>query len=411
MEKILLIEKMVAGGFGLSRKDGKIYLVKDAYPGELVEISIEKEKSDLAVCKTKRVIKSSPDRIIPPCEHFAECGGCEWMNITYEKQLEYKASIFTDQMKHTAKLEFPKPLIVPTSPYHYRNKIEFVVSSEKLGYFKKRTNDFLPVKKCSISSESLSFLKSSVEKVLKNREKFTFNVDRVVLRAAEKNMVIFVSKSRLTPPKIEEADNIISLENHSHVVISGRQTVHKGKSFLKTKVNGVKYTIPAKSFFQVNYQGAYTLAKIVKRYAKSGRTLLDLYCGVGFLSLQLADIYEKIIGLESSPVSIKAARKNAKINNISNVKFVLSKIQKWNSDKHFDTVVIDPPRSGLGLNITHKIISAKPSKIIYVSCDVSTFARDTKEFMKNGYIVEDVTLIDMFPQTHHFEIVALLASH
>lgn len=411
MEKTLLIEKIVAGGFGLSRKGGKIYLVKNAYPGEMIEISIEKEKKDLALCKTKRVIEPLPDRCTPPCEHFAECGGCDWMNVTYEKQLEYKASIFTDQMKHTAKLEIPKPAIVPTSPYHYRNKLEFVVSHGKLGYFKNKTNDFLPIKECLISSEKLSFLKSSVEKVLKDHTKFAINVDRVVLREAEKNMVIFVSKSKLTPPKIEEADNIVSLENQSRVVISGRQTVHKGKSFLKAKVNGIKYVIPAKSFFQVNYQGASEVAKIVKKYAKKGKRLLDLYCGVGFLSLQLADVYEKIVGLESSPISVKAARKNAKINGISNTNFILLKIQKWNSDKQFDTVVIDPPRAGIGSDVIQKIINVEPSKIIYVSCDVSTFARDAREFMKSSYLLERVTLVDMFPQTHHFEIVALLIPH
>ena len=410
MEKTLLIEKMVAGGFGLSRKDGKIYLVKGAYPGEVVEVSIEKEKKDHALCKTKRVIRSSADRISPPCEHFQSCDGCEWMNVRYDKQLEYKTSIFVDQMKHIAKLEVPTPTIVPTSPYHYRNKLEFAVSSERLGYFKKGTNDFLPIKECLISSRNLGFLKLGVEKVLKDHKKFSSNVDRVVLREAEKNMVIFVSKRKLTPPNIEEANNIVSLENRSHVVISGRQTVHKGKAFLKIELNGIEYTIPAKSFFQVNYSGASELAKIVKKYAKGGKKVLDLYCGVGFLSLQLADVCEKILGLESSPISIKAARKNARTNGISNTKFLLSKVQEWNPKKHFDTVVVDPPRSGINLSVTQKITSMKPSRIIYVSCDVTTFARDVREFVKNGYSIEKVTLIDMFPQTHHFEIVSLLTS-
>ena len=399
---------MVAGGFGFSRKDGKVYLVKGAYPGELVEILVEKERKDVVLAKTKCVLKPSNDRISPPCEHFKSCGGCEWMDVDYERQLEYKAEIFVDQMSHTAKMKVLKPTVLSTSPYHYRNKVEFAVNSEKLGFFRKGTNDFISINRCFISSKRLNKLKSKVEGVLNERRKFALNLDRVMLRVARENMLVFVSSNRINPPKIEEADNVISLKNHSHSVDKGYQIVHKGRAFLGVNLNGIEYTIPAKSFFQVNYQGAIKLAQTVKKYANEGEKLLDLYCGVGFLSLQLADSYKRVVGVESSNASVKAAIRNAKINGIFNIRFISSRVQNWVSNEHFDAVLVDPPRSGIDFGVIQKIVNLNPSKVIYASCDVTTLARDVKAFMKSGYSFRAATLIDMFPQTHHFEVVALL---
>ncbi len=400
---------MIAGGFALARENGKIYLIKGAYPGEIVDVEVEKNKKDLSFCRIKRVNKASASRVIPLCKYFEKCGGCEWMNIKYEEQLKLKSDIFVDQMRHVAKIDINRPEIVPTKAYGYRNKMEMAVKNEELGFFKKSTHNFIKIEKCMLASDPLNMLKSTVEKVLKRHEKFASTVEHVVFREASgKTMVIFISSEKITPPRIESVDNVVTLENHSHVVVAGRQRIHKGSGILHINVNNVKYEIPAKAFFQVNYSGARELANIVKEYVGSGEKLLDLYCGVGFFSLQLSKMFEKVVGLESSPSSVQIARKNAKINGISNSQFMLLKVQDWKQKAHFDVVIVDPPRSGLERGVVEKIHALAPRKIIYVSCDITTFARDIKEFMKNGYVVEKVKLVDMFPQTHHVESVALI---
>ena len=402
-------EKMIAGGFALARENGKIYLIKGAYPGEIVSVEIEKKKKDLSFCKVKHVIKASPNRIVPPCKHFEECGGCEWMDIKYEEQLRLKSDVFVDQMGHMAKIAIDRPEVIPTKAYAYRNKIEMVVRNGEIGFFKRGTHDFVKIEKCMLATETLNTLKLTVEKYLKRHKKFASNIDHVIFREASgKTMVIFTSNKKLTPPQIESVDSVVTLENHSHVVIAGRQRVHRGSGILYVDICNVKYEVPAKAFFQVNYLGAKLLADIVKEYVGSGRKLLDLYCGVGFFSLQLFKVFEEVIGLESSPPSTRIARENAKINGAFNTRFSLLKVQDWKPKTHFDVVIVDPPRTGLDRGVIEKIAALAPQKIIYVSCDVSTFTRDAKGFMKNGYTIEDVKLVDMFSQTHHVESVALI---
>ncbi len=403
------VEKMIAGGFALARENGKIYLIKGAYPEEIVSVEIEKKKKDLSFCKVKHVIKASPNRIIPPCKYFEECGGCEWMDVKYEEQLRLKSDVFVDQMRHMAKIAIDRPEVIPTKAYGYRNKMEMVVRNGEIGFFKRGTHDFVKIEKCMLATETLNTLKLTVEKYLKKHKKFASSIDHVIFREASgKTMVIFTSNRRLTPPQIEDVDNVITLENHSRVVVAGRQRVHRGSGLLHVNICNVKYEVPAKAFFQVNYLGAKSLADIVKGYAGSGGRLLDLYCGVGFFSLQLFKTFEKVVGLESSPVSIQIARENAKINGAFNTRFSLLKVQDWKPKTHFDVVIVDPPRTGLDRGVVEKISALTPQKVIYVSCDVSTFARDVKELMKNGYAIEDVKLVDMFPQTHHVESVALI---
>ncbi len=403
------VEKMIAGGFALSRENGKIYLIKGAYPEEIVDIEMVKKKKDLSFCKVKRVIKASPNRIIPPCKHFKECGGCEWMNMKYDEQLRLKSDVFVDQMRHMAKIVIDNPEIIPTKAYAYRNKMEMVVRNGEMGFFKRGTHNFVKIEKCMLATETLNALKLNVEESLKRHKRFVSNIDHVIFREANgKTTVIFTSNKKLTPPRIENVDNVVTLENHSHVVVAGRQKIHKGNGILHVNMCNVKYEVPAKAFFQINYLGAKSLVNIVKEYAGSGGELLDLYCGVGFFSLQLSKVFKKVIGLESSPASIRIARKNARINDAFNVRFSLSKVQDWNPKTHFDVVIMDPPRTGLDRGVVEKVSTLAPQKIIYVSCDVSTFARDVKEFMNNGYTVEDLKLVDMFPQTHHVESVALI---
>lgn len=400
---------MITGGFALAREDGKVYLIKGAYPGEIVDVEIERGKKDLSFCKVKHVIKASPNRIAPSCKYFKECGGCEWMDVKYEEQLKLKSDIFVDQMKHMAKMDIDRPEIIPTKEYGYRNKMEMVVRDGKMGFFKRGTHDLVEIEKCMLATETLNTLKLTVEKILKRHKKFASNIDHVIFKEANgKTMVIFTSNKKLTPPRIENVDNVVTLENHSHVVVAGRQRVHQGNGILYANVDNVKYEVPAKAFFQVNCLGAKSLASIVKGYAGSGWRLLDLYCGVGFFSLQLFKTFEKVVGLESSPPSIRIARKNSKINGAFNSRFSLLRVQDWKPTAHFDVVIVDPPRTGLDRGVVEKISTLTPQKVIYVSCDVSTFARDAKEFMKNGYAIEDVKLVDMFPQTHHMESVALI---
>ncbi len=395
----LKIEKMVAGGYGLARENGKIYLVKGAYTGEDVNVSIEKVDHDLALCKVERVNVPISERQNPVCEHFGKCGGCEWMDVNYKSQLRYKKEIFTDQMKHIAKIDIDEPNIISTKPYGYRNKAEFVIEKGKIGYYGKQSHDFVEVKKCPIIEDALNDVKDG----LKDYDLRGF--DHLVIREGNgKKMAIFISKSERKVPDAD-VDELIMLVNERRVVIAGRQIVKKGNGYLDVNINGMKYIVPAKAFFQVSYEGAEILSSKVKTYAGKGRKLLDLYCGVGFFTLKLAENFVDLDGIESSPSSVKAAQKNAAINGISNVHFFTSRAENFKPEDH-DVIMADPPRTGLDKAVRESIIKSKPDKFVYVSCDVTTFARDSNELIQKGYKIEDVTLVDLFPQTHHFEIVS-----
>ena len=409
--KRLKIEKMVYGGYGLSRLEGMTYLITGGYPHEEVEVETIKCKKDVCFAEVKRVLTPSKWRRSVNCKHFEKCGGCEWMNVTYKKQLDFKREILVEQMRRIAKKEMKTPSIIPTPEFHYRNKAEFVVQDSKLGFFKRGTHQFIHVNECMIVSKKINEAKTKIEKMLKAHPKFSSKLDHVVIKEGEGQvMVIFTSTSEITPPYIEGIDSVVTLKrkNRSHVVISGKEKVHQGREKVDMKINGVKYAIPSKSFFQVNTEGAKILAKVVRDYAGSSQKALDLYCGVGFFSLQIHDNFESVMGIESSPSSVKVAKSNAELNGFSNVTFQVKKVEEWYPHEKFDVVILDPPRSGLKKKMVEKVVTIASERIVYVSCDSSTFARDTKHFEEMGFVLKDLTLVDMFPQTHHFEMVSLL---
>ncbi|HEU24150.1 MAG: hypothetical protein C0176_00655 [Mesoaciditoga sp.] len=393
----MIVEKMVAGGYGLSRKDGKVYFIRGAYPGEDVDVKVEKEGKDFVIASVERINSPSPYRREAICEHFGACGGCEWMDLDYKIQLEYKKEIFLDQMRH-AGIEMSPSKVIPTPEYNYRNKVEFVVVNGQTGFFGRNSHRFVKIENCSIISDVLNVI---------NREiKDLRSISHLVLREGMgRSMAIFISKKMVKIP-YSSADELVSLISDSKIVLSGRQKILKGRGYIEAKINNIVYRIPPKSFFQVNYEGAKVLADQVVEYAKEGKTLADLYCGVGFFSLQLAKKFEKITGIESSPSSIIEAKKNAKLNEIKNVDFKVGKTCDL-SLREYSTIVVDPPRSGIDRETMKNILDAKPERLIYVSCDVSTFSRDVSILVQKLYNIKDAVIVDLFPQTHHFEIVSL----
>ncbi|WP_036224370.1 23S rRNA (uracil(1939)-C(5))-methyltransferase RlmD [Mesoaciditoga lauensis] len=403
----LKIEKIVYGGYGLAHTNGTTYFVRGAYPGEEVNVKILKQKKDLCFAQAEKIVTPSPFRIQPSCKHFEKCGGCEWMDVSYEQQLEFKREIFKEQMKRIAKYKIKDIFISQTNKKHYRNKVEFVVHNSKLGFFKRKSHEFVEIDECEILSEKINEAKRKVENVLKSHPNFSSKVDHVIIKEGENGiMVIFTSTRDITPPYLDGVESVVTLKRKatSHVIVSGKERVCQGTTLEKT-INGIRYRIPAKSFFQVNDEGAKLLAELVKNYAGYGENVLDLYCGVGFFSLQLHDNFKRVFGVESSPPSIRVAKENAKLNGFDNIQFQVKRIENWQSSKKFDVIVVDPPRSGLGKSVEK--ISTITDKVVYVSCDSSTFARDTAAFMKKGFEIKKVKLIDMFPQTHHFETIAL----
>ncbi|BBJ28487.1 class I SAM-dependent RNA methyltransferase [Athalassotoga saccharophila] len=393
----MIVEKIVAGGYGLSRKDGKVYFIRNAYPGEDVDIRIEKDQKDFVIASVERINSQSPYRRKAICEYFGTCGGCEWMDLDYRAQLQYKKEIFLDQMKH-AGIDISPSKIIPTSEYNYRNKVEFVVVNGQAGFFGRNSHRFVEIEKCHIISENLNTLRREIKDLR--------GFSHLVLRdGIEKKMAIFVSTKMREIPN-SSADEVVSLISDSKIVLSGRQRTLKGRGYLEIKINDIVYRIPPKSFFQVNYEGAKILADQVVEYAQDGKKLADLYCGVGFFSLQLAKKFEHITGIESSPSSIIEARKNAIINEIKNLDFKVGRTADFNL-KGYSTVVMDPPRSGIDRGTMQNILNAKPERLVYVSCDVSTFSRDARILVQKLYNIKDAVIVDMFPQTHHFEIVSL----
>ncbi len=394
-------EKMVYGGYALARKDGKIFFIQGAHAGEDVRVKIERQKGNTIFCSLLKVVSASPFRISPMCEHHIACGGCDWMGVAYEKQLEYKRHIFSEQMRRIAKHELSEVEIVPTLEYHYRNKVTYRISGKKLGFLKKKSHEYVNVKTCAIAAKSLNVLKLEVERGLSKYPEISSKIRKIVLRTnGTSKTLVFFSNEKVKLSQFSNAENIVVVsENFTDVVV--------GSGTLNFTFGGIVYRVPALSFFQVNTVGAEALSSTVKEWAFEGHKALDLYCGVGLFALQIAENFQHVTGVESSIASVKAARMNAIFNGKSNVEFESQPVEKYHFSESYDTIIADPPREGLKKSVVEKIISLKPKRLVYVSCDSSTFARDAKKLLENGFYLEKVKLIDMFPQTHHFETIGL----
>jgi len=396
---------MAHGGDALGRHEGKVIFVPYAMPGEEALVEIVQDKGRYARARLIEILTPSPHRVDPPCPHFGpgKCGGCQWQHIAYQAQLELKAAVVGNQLARLGRLpDVPVKRPIPSaSPWHYRNHVQFSVSDDgRLGFVATTGRRVETIEMCYLLHPILEELFAALDLELPG-------LARLSLRAGVNTgdlMMIFKTHDDL-PPALES-----DLPVSCVLLLSDGTPVNLiGSNHITEVVAGRRFRVSATSFFQVNTAAAEELVRVVSEYlAPAGdEVLLDAYCGVGTFALSLADQVGQVIGIEEDARAVADANLNAA--GLANVEFIEGSVEALLSklDRRIDLAVLDPPRQGCKPDALRALIELAPHRIVYVSCDPATLARDARKLTDGGYQLVEVQSVDMFPQTYHIESVAL----
>ena len=407
-------------GRGIGQVDGKIIFVQDAYPGEEVEVEITKTKKNYLEGRTKEILKKSADRIESRCPDFYHCNGCQYCDYTYQAQLESKISRLKANLKKFAGLELAEIKIHPMENYHnYRNHVQLKVKDRTIGYVDKENYSVFQPKACLIWPEKTP----EVIEVLKNLP----DLDKINLIGLRENykgdlMVILVTKDEKGLKIKDQLEDLKDLGvSHIYQNINSNPRFHYGRKskvlygdgFFKEEILKNTFNLSPTSFFQVNRTQAETLYKIgIENLSlKSTDKVLELYSGIGTISMGLAKQAAYVLGIEYNQEAVADAKTNAKLNGLDNLDFKAGKaedlLDKVSSD--FNKILLDPARAGADKKVLEKILEIAPEKISYISCDPATLCRDLGILIKDGlYKVDKVEIVDMFPLSSHTECVCRL---
>lgn len=454
------IEVLDAGAKGKTiakAPDGKVIFLTNAVPGDIVDVQTFKKRTSYYEGKAIAFHKFSDKREVPVCQHFGVCGGCKWQDMAYEHQLFYKQKEVTNNLTRIGHIELPEitPILGSANHYFYRNKMEFsfsdsrwltqeeVTSNEDLGdrnalgfHIPGMWDKILDIKKCHLQADPSNAIRNTVKYfAIENNLEF-FNTRNqigflrtIMIRTSsigEVMVVIQFFKEDKTKRKLlldyiaESFPQITSLqyiinEKPNDTIYDQEVICYKGTDHIFEEMEGLKFKINAKSFYQTNSAQAFELYKITRDFAGLTGTELvyDLYTGTGTIAQFIAKHAKKVIGVESVPDAISAAKENAQFNGINNVEFFVGDMKHvFNNDfiqkhGHPDVIITDPPRDGMHKDVVSQILHIAPKKVVYVSCNSATQARDL-ELMDTQYKVTRTQAVDMFPQTFHVENVVLL---
>ncbi len=438
----LEITDFTSEGSGVGHKNGMAVFVAGAAPGDTVECVIIKTKNSYAVGKLTNVIKASPDRIIPDCRVFPRCGGCAFRHITYESELRMKQKRVFDAVTRVGHIDLaPCEIAASPSEKHYRNKAQYPVALNGgrllTGFYAPFSHRVVDCKTCLLQPESfaqiLRIVSRWVEKYkvsVYDETKHSGLLRHIYIRkafATGETMVCLVEngekmfKTDVLVNELLKADESIKtvLINinpaDTNVVLGGKNKILYGDGYIEDELCGVRFRISPLSFYQVNHDQAENLYGKVRSYALDGEcgTVLDLYCGAGTIGLTLAANVKKLIGVEIVPDAVRDAKINAELNGIKNAEFICgdaSDAAKKLEEESIrpDVVILDPPRKGCSPSLLNTVAQMNPNRIVYVSCDPATFARDCAVLGELGYKLREYTPFDMFARTAHVETVGLL---
>ena len=456
LEKVRITD-IGAEGNALARVDNLVVFVPMLIPGDVVDLKVIKKRKKYLEGRVLKFHEYSIDRIDPRCKHFGVCGGCKWQHLPYNLQLKYKEKQVRDNLTRIGKIELPEisPIIGSPEEYHYRNKLEYTFSDkrwltkEEIGSENKFEKEgalgfhipglfdkVLDIEECHLQPEPSNSIKNAVRTYsLKNnleffdlREQKGFLRNLVIRNSLEGNVMVIVVLFREDAEKREGLLDFISAEFPQitslwYVINSKRNdslndqtpVLYKGEDHLLEEMDGLKFRIGPKSFYQTNTRQALELYRVARDFAGlTGKEVVyDLYTGTGTIANYIAGSAGKVIGIEYVDEAIQDARINSGINKIHNTLFFAGDMKDILSEQFVsengkpDVIITDPPRAGMHEDVVKIILSASPDKIVYVSCNPSTQARDIL-LMSDAYRVVRVQPVDMFPHTHHVENVVLL---
>ncbi len=424
-------------GAGIARIDGMAVFVPLALRGEVCEIMILKVEKSFAYAKLIRVITPSPERRISECEYYPKCGGCTMWHMSYEEELRVKEEHVRSCTQRIAKVDaLVLPIIGAENVHRYRNKAQFPVGKDAAsGFYRPRSHDIVPSETCLIQSEVADKVRAAVHEWQKicNIPSYDEKSGKGVLRhiyvrngkggallclvATEKPKAADKLIAHISEKCPEVCGIVLNINKENTNVILGKKFITLwGKSTLSDELCGTEFSISPAAFYQVNHAQTEKLYDIATTLALSGgaKTALDLYCGIGTITLKLAKFMERVIGVEVVPQAIEDAKKNAELNGITNTEFICADAGEAAqmlalSGEKPDAIVVDPPRKGLSPEVISEIKRMAPETVVYVSCDPATLARDLKIFEEDGnYKVISVQPVDLFPRTKHCENVCLM---
>ena len=391
------IERFDDLGRGIGYINNKVTFIDKVVPEDIVEVELTKEKKKYNEAKLIKIIKQSPLRIDAKCPYFSKCGGCQFQNISYNDTIKYKkekiVNIFS---KHKISI-FPE-VITNISPYNYRNKITLKVNNYKIGFYINKTHNLVEINKCLLANPAIN---ASIPLI----KRFNICNGEVTIRCNQNAEILIVINSQ---DNLNIDTNYLKSKIKLVGIVVNNKTYY-GENSLFERMNNLLFKISYDSFFQVNPFIASQLFQIIGDNIDSSDKVLDLYCGVGTLSLMAAKKAQKVLGIEVVPNAIINALFNARVNDLNNTQFVINDastaISKIKPD--FNKVIVDPPRSGLTKNIIDVLLKIKPDEIIYVSCDPQTLVRDFT-LLSSIYEIKKSYILDMFSYTYHIETILML---
>ncbi len=381
------IERLLPGGVGLAHAEGLTLFVSLAAPGDIVRVQIDRLKGKVAFASVLEVVKPSPVRVEPPCPYFGRCGGCDFQQLNYETQLQTKLEIIRDCLRRIANItDLPEIAIHPSpKPWQYRARAvwQFDSQTRHLGYFEAGSHRVCDVELCAVLVPELQNSLEDLRAHIRN-DSFPEGVKNVEAVAGDEGV-------SLSPAWADFATGNVS-----------------------RRIGDETYHFSANVFFQVNSQMLVSLIDEAARNAR-GTVAVDLYCGVGLFTVPLARRFERVVGVESNPTAARLAELNLQNARLESAKVVTANVAGWLNGQPFeseaiDFLLLDPPRAGAENRVIKGILALSPRQISYVSCDPATLARDLKKLLASGYLLDSVAAFDMFPQTHHVEIVARLTA-
>ncbi len=431
-------------GSGIGRFEQMAVFVDGTAPGDVITAHIIKVKKNYAIGKVQKFHKKAKCRIESDCEVDSRCGGCAYRHITYEKELEIKKQSVTDAMKRIGGIELEcEEILSIEKPEHYRNKAQIPVGMSDdgkilTGFYSKKSHRIIDCDDCKLQHSSFSKIIKAVKKyayenpvTIYDEETGTGLLRHIYLRKGVKTgnlMVCLVingndipRRERLIEALLETDESITSVvlnknKKETNVVLGEECETVYGSDFIEDELCSLRFRISPLSFYQVNPEGTELLYKRARDYAglTGEEVLLDLYCGAGTIGLTMAKKAKQVIGVEIIPQAIENAKENARLNGIENVRFICDDAKGaaktlYDEGIRPDVVVVDPPRKGCSTEVLETISRMAPDRIVYVSCDPSTLARDCGIMKELGYDAVKLSAVDMFPRTVHVETVVLLS--
>ena len=399
------IERLDHQGRGIAYIDDKITFVENALPGEEVLIKITNSKKKYNEGIVQKYIQKSEKRVDNVCPFYESCGGCNILHMSYNDQLEYKENKIKDIMKKYANIDKISKIIKCDKQFNYRNKVTLKVENNIIGYYEKKSYNLVNIDKCLL-------IDNEFNKIINDLKKFNLdNIYEIMIRNINSDntaLTLYLQKDTncIQIDEYCKKNNIIL-----NKIIKNKDFKCNEKSKIIGKLGNFKFIISPLSFFQVNTDQTIKLYDKILEVLEPNKddNLLDLYCGTGTIGIYVANKVNKVLGVEIVKDAIHDANINKKINNVNNINFICGNTEKIIKDvkEKYNAIIVDPPRAGLTESIIRDIFRINPDKIVYVSCDPITLARDLK-LLQEKYEVLDVVPVDMFPNTYHVETVCKL---